>query len=804
MAGTLMEATDKGDGEQKQAKRSRPLNPLLSGYYENGISRPSVEDEDEIFDPFDIDRPHFNPDLYLNKQLKELSLTELIDRKDSICKQIVALDSDMKTLVYENYNKFISATDTIRKMKSDFCKMEDEMDRLATNMAAITDFSGRISSTLQDRRQQINKLSNTHSVLRKLQFLFELPAKLNNYIEAEAYGQVVRYYVQAQQALHQYQHMPSFQGIRQDCDAIIDQLKNKLRQQFHEEDATPNRLSESISLLLKLNEPAERLCEEFLLHASRKLQQDLAGLDLQIKLLAGEVEQPERPADAYLSVPLDILAFVDLGCNQFLSNICLVIAAYQDLFLNVSNPLVHGKSQSSEEAIETIVVKKLANFGINLMEQYFKYVEQRLSLEKNTEDNSMLVRALDRFHRRLQVMSNLLPDINYARIGTDIVSRAASERCGYYLQTLKQHFTECLTDVRQTLASSRPSGSPEDSLNLLSLLKDLLKSVEDQMKSVLSNLQAFLQSDITFAAKPYFREKFCKIDVRESVTVAFFSYLNDLAMEFCNTPVERGTVPPPLLLLLSKFCLEFGSNSVSYLLSLTEEQFPFDDLTGITTSSQLCADTRDVAQKLLNHYVRLQGLAISQMLRKSVDTRDWMNTIEPRTVRAVMKRVVEDVTAIDTQVGQLYEEGIRRERSSDSSRRAFSHSTARQNARSTWSSYAPSTLDDSLLSNIHKLFSERIEIFSPVEFSKVSVLTGIVKISLKTFLECVRLRTFGRYGLQQIQVDTHYLQIYLWRFVADENLVHVLLDEILSSAIYRCLEPTLMEPSVVEVICDRG
>lgn len=42
---------------------------------------------------------------------------------------------------------------------------------------------------------------------------------------------------------------------------------------------------------------------------------------------------------------------------------------------------------------------------------------------------------------------------------------------------------------------------------------------------------------------------------------------------------------------------------------------------------------------------------MSQMLRKSVETRDWINTIEPRNVRAVMKRVVEDTTAIDVQVG---------------------------------------------------------------------------------------------------------------------------------------------------------
>jgi hypothetical protein len=76
------------------------------------------------------------------------------------------------------------------------------------------------------------------------------------------------------------------------------------------------------------------------------------------------------------------------------------------------------------------------------------------------------------------------------------------------------------------------------------------------------------------------------------------------------------------------------------------------------------------------------------MLRKSVETRDWLNTIEPRNVRAVMKRVVEDITAMDTQVGQLYEEGVRNERSSDSTKR--SQSTARPSApaRTNWS-YTP-------------------------------------------------------------------------------------------------------------------
>ena len=35
------------------------------------------------------------------------------------------------------------------------------------------------------------------------------------------------------------------------------------------------------------------------------------------------------------------------------------------------------------------------------------------------------------------------------------------------------------------------------------------------------------------------------------------------------------------------------------------------------------------------------------------------------------------------------------------------------------------------MSNIQKLFSERIEVFTSVDFNKVSVLTGIIKIALK-------------------------------------------------------------------------
>ncbi|NP_001027521.1 vacuolar protein sorting-associated protein 51 homolog [Xenopus tropicalis] len=759
-------ATVSGTEEEENAKK-RKAHGMLKLYY--GMTEEGKACERHL-EPTDVDGVHFNPELYLTKLRKESSLSQLMDVEADMVRQIRSLDSEMQTLVYENYNKFISATDTIRKMKNDFKKMEDEMDGLATNMAVITEFSARISSTLQERHQQITKLSGVHTLLRKLQFLFELPARLKKCIELGAYAQAVSYHSKARSVLHQYQHMPSFHGIQTDCQAIMAGLADTLRQRFRDPASSPQDLSECVEMLLNLEEPAHLLCDEFLAHGRGRLASHLSDLQE-----SG-----------------DILEFVDRGCGGFISDACLLAASYQSLFSKEA-----GSTAQMAEA-------KLTSFLEELSTGYFELVEKRLRQEKSLGDNSLLVRALDRFHRRLQAPSKLVPGCGFNRRGTEIVVRAAQERLAQYLQALKDFFQGCLTDVRQALAAPRLPGKEMPALG--DLLAGLSASVLNQIKTVLAAVHLFTAKDVAFSDKPYFKGEFCSQGVREGLIVAFIKSVCQTARQFCEIPGEKGTsTPPALLLLLSRLCLDYETSTISYILTLTDEQFLGQDHSPVTPVSSLCSLARSTAQTLLNQYVKSQGLVVSQMLRKSVETRDWVTTIEPRNVRAVMKRVVEDITGVDVQVGLLYEEGVRKAHSSDSSKRTFSvYSSSRLQGRYA-QSYTPSApMDTNLLSNIQKLFSERIDIFSTVQFNKVSILTGIIKISLKTFLECVRLRTFGRYGLQQIQVDCHYLQLYLWRFVSDENLVHCLLDEVVGSAAHRCLDPAPMEQSVIEVICERG
>lgn len=75
-------------------------------------------------------------------------------------------------------------------MKTDFKKMEVEMDLLASNMASITSFSDQINSTLHNTREKISKLSGVHTLLQRLQFLFQLPATLKARMEEKDYIQV--------------------------------------------------------------------------------------------------------------------------------------------------------------------------------------------------------------------------------------------------------------------------------------------------------------------------------------------------------------------------------------------------------------------------------------------------------------------------------------------------------------------------------------------------------------------------------------------------------------------------------------
>ncbi|MQM01522.1 hypothetical protein Taro_034281 [Colocasia esculenta] len=62
-----------------------------------------------------INTPTFDPDLYMNLLVQKSNSEGLLQRHVEMAAEIKNLDTDLQMLVYENYNKFISATDTIKR-----------------------------------------------------------------------------------------------------------------------------------------------------------------------------------------------------------------------------------------------------------------------------------------------------------------------------------------------------------------------------------------------------------------------------------------------------------------------------------------------------------------------------------------------------------------------------------------------------------------------------------------------------------------------------------------------------------------
>lgn len=75
---------------------------------------------------------------------------------------------------------------------------------------------------------------------------------------------------------------------------------------------------------------------------------------------------------------------------------------------------------------------------------------------------------------------------------------------------------------------------------------------------------------------PFFSSQgeFCSQGVRESLVVSFIKFVCQSSRQFCESTGDKGgSTPPALLLLLSRLCLDYETSTISYILTLTDEQF---------------------------------------------------------------------------------------------------------------------------------------------------------------------------------------------------------------------------------------
>ncbi|EUB61513.1 Protein fat-free [Echinococcus granulosus] len=804
-------------------------------------------------DPKNIDSVGFDPREYLNDLLQKCDLNDLLAKETEISEQIRSLDSEMQTLVYDNYNKFINATHTIKMMKSNFKFIEDEMNSLAESMVEIQLYSSEIDQEIRESSTAIRKLVTTAENLRRLGYLSSLPSKIREFMKKEDWTKAVDAYIKASGFFEKHRNIPSFKGIDKECTELISEVVKEVESRLLSAEDSQT-LTTSIEVLMQLGQPMSELSKKFIQVASHCIDSLFEKLD-----------SPQDVESVESSVP-DLLNFANAAADTISEGALSYVFAYSSRFL--SNATLSSRDSHSEDNLET----PLFEFLQSLTQKFIALIDKKMQDGVQSTEISLLVRALERLYARLvgfgrSVLEVVVPPNESSSQAANNFKRSLDEaslnmvlavaaRCCREKQfaCLKLQTADCLTDIRHYLVTnvcSKPTNNENegDRKTLTEIYNEMSRILATNLRDCLEELEPFLSSDNTFAHLQLFRATFCLDYIREDIVTAYLRFL----IQFCKelSKCTPSSIPGSIILLMGKLCLDWAnSGTIGHLLSMADDflliglpkssasvqshqqaiqQMLATRQQPLTPPGPLAEEFRTTATRLLTTFAKFEGAQLAHMMRKSVEARDWLRCLEPRTVRSVIRRILEDLANIDFQVSQLLPpsttgrgrvgkeggrgsvEGRYSWRSSMSHLRgqtvgglaalpttaAGALGSSQQHGAITSPAYDPA-----LASQLRRLFHQRVNVFAPVKPTRESILFGVVKIGLKAFSECARTRTFGKFGLQQIQVDCHYLHIHLWRFVSDEREVQNVLDDVMYSVMQRCVEPQLMDDSIVDAICD--
>lgn len=131
----------------------------------------------------DLESQDFDANDYFLDLLKHNSLKQLVDKNLNIQSQIKAYDHDIQSMVSDNYTKFISSIDIVKKMKDNIEGVEKKMERLEDSVSKINSLALKIDSTLDTKRNEIKRLDLINKDLSNLKKLSEFPSVLKKELD---------------------------------------------------------------------------------------------------------------------------------------------------------------------------------------------------------------------------------------------------------------------------------------------------------------------------------------------------------------------------------------------------------------------------------------------------------------------------------------------------------------------------------------------------------------------------------------------------------------------------------------------
>ncbi|XP_042385664.1 vacuolar protein sorting-associated protein 51 homolog [Zingiber officinale] len=754
----------------EKAKRTRDL---LASFYSPdasaalGVGGGAGVSPRRIASPDSINSPFFDPEVYMSILVQKLNMEGLLQKHVEMAAEIKNLDTDLQMLVYENYNKFINATETIKRMKNNIVGMETNMEQLLVKITSVQSKSDLVNTSLFEKREHIEKLHRTRNLLRKVQLIYDLPTRLAKCIKVEAYADAVRYFIGAKPIFEAYGDS-SFQDCKRASEEAIDLVIKNLQAKIYLDSEPIEARAEAVVLLKQLNFPVDNLKTKLL----EKLEDYLLKFQDEYKDTGVSACNATESSD-----------IGQLPDTVSVGDISKIIRAYLIIF-----------PDSEKRLIE--LVQKLFNRRYGIIQQRIKERMTPADLlnmmraiweDVNVMDEILAEAALPAFSLEAArsivqqyistSFSYLLDEITDALGKSQQTQKEVVEECPYQntleasKKTIIQGSLDLLLDFRQLL---------DDNLELLAKLTDLIVDwVQEGFQGFFEKLN---EQFLVLCGRGYIANPdSCQVDAvqMDKVQAGLVLVLAQLSVF-----IEQSAIPTITEEIAASFS---GGGTRAY-----EHGPPF-------VPGEICRIFHSAGERFLLLYINMRTQKISVLLKKRFITPNWMKHKEPREVHMFVDLLLQELEAVGMEVKQILPQGlVRRHRHSDSlgsTTSSRSNPTREDKLTRTNTQRARSQF---LESHLAKLFEQKMEIFTKVQHTQESVLSTIIKFCLKSLQEFVRLQTFNRSGFQQIHLDAEYLKNTLKEFVDDEAAIDFLLKEVVGAAHERCLDPIPLEAPILD------
>ncbi|KAJ3278397.1 hypothetical protein HDU79_001573 [Rhizoclosmatium sp. JEL0117] len=111
---------------------------------------------------------------------------------------------------------------------------------------------------------------------------------------------------------------------------------------------------------------------------------------------------------------------------------------------------------------------------------------------------------------------------------------------------------------------------------------------------------------------------------------------------------------------------------------------------------------------------------------------------------------------------------------------------------------------DALLDNIDRMFDERADYFKNLDMSRDGILSALLKIVVKCYIEKIRMQTLGPTGLHRVQVDSAVLKRMLrtgsFGMISEDGLLNSMAEDMITSGMRRCVDPIMLGPEDIDNI----